>query len=324
MAFYYSYEPVYEPVFTAPIYAPASDFGQLRRDVDMIFDSVLRPDNLLLLRDPLLETRGLWSRLNSLLDSYDDDEMVSVSKRPRQSMRVEAAPRSHRRPAARAAAVGEQAQRAVQVAPAAPAQPQSPAPPQASGQPEAQQQAAAAAQEVQQAQPQPQAQHARRESRGEAGPLATSRLWRAAMLEPRVDVLENTGAFVVRAEVPGIAPEDIKLEVAGNVLTLSGELHREESSGERERVHRQERVFGCFSRQFRFPGLQSVSPQEISAEFEHGVLTIKVPKPKSEVPVAIPVRIAGGAAAAEKAPVAAVAAAPAPAAVEAAPASQAA
>eukprot|EP00741_Cyanophora_paradoxa_P012266 tig00020604_g11853.t1 len=301
MAFYYSYEPVYEPVFTAPIYAPASDFGQLRRDVDMIFDSVLRPDNLLLLRDPLLETRGLWSRLNSLLDSYDDDEMVSVSKRPRQSMRVEAAPRSHRRPAAPAVS----------------------GPPQASAQPEAQQQAAAAAQEVQQAQPQPQPQHARRESRGEAGPLATSRLWRAAMLEPRVDVLENTGAFVVRAEVPGIAPEDIKLEAAGNVLTLSGELHREESSGERERVHRQERVFGCFSRQFRFPGLQSVSPQEISAEFENGVLTIKVPKPKSEVPVAIPVRIAGGAAA-EKAPVAAVAAAPAPAPVEAAPASQAA
>lgn len=96
---------------------------------------------------------------------------------------------------------------------------------------------------------------------------------------PSVDVTEEEDELMLTAELPGVAPEDVDIELEGNVLTIHGEKkrehEREETKGERK-VRVWERSYGEFSRSFTLP--TSVDPEKVAAEFENGVLMVHLPK----------------------------------------------
>ncbi len=92
---------------------------------------------------------------------------------------------------------------------------------------------------------------------------------------PPVDILEEADAIRIMAEVPGVKPEDVKISVENNVLTIQGS--KEQVAEERaERVHRYERAYGAFERSFTLPA--TVDASNIKATYEHGVLTVTLPK----------------------------------------------
>jgi HSP20 family protein len=92
---------------------------------------------------------------------------------------------------------------------------------------------------------------------------------------PPVDIFEEADSIRIMAEVPGVRPEDVKLSLEGNVLTIHGQ--KQQLAEERtERVHRYERTYGVFERTFALPG--SVDANKIKATYENGVLTVTLPK----------------------------------------------
>src|SRR5660398_275465 len=107
-------------------------------------------------------------------------------------------------------------------------------------------------------------------SRARGGEVAERQSWM-----PSVDVVETQEAIELRAEVAGIEPEDINLEVEDNVLTISGERRFEQEVDE-EKYYRIERRYGSFSRSLALP--QSVDTDKIVARYENGILEVKVPK----------------------------------------------
>ena len=123
-------------------------------------------------------------------------------------------------------------------------------------------------------------------------PLLEPRLFRVQGWMPVVDVSETDTEMVIRAEVPGMADEDVELAVVGNAIVLSGEKRsEEESSGEDWR--RCERRFGAFRRVIELP--QSVDAEGAEAESENGVVTVRVPKRPDAQPRQIEIKPAGGA-----------------------------
>jgi HSP20 family protein len=94
---------------------------------------------------------------------------------------------------------------------------------------------------------------------------------------PRVDVVENKENFVVRAELPGLKKEDVKLTLENNVLTLSGEKRYEEKRDE-DNFHLRESRYGKFERSFRLT--DNIDRSNIAADYKDGVLTISLPKTK--------------------------------------------
>ena len=104
---------------------------------------------------------------------------------------------------------------------------------------------------------------------------------------PAVDVFDNKDAVVVKAELAGMDPDDIQIEVEDNVLTVKGERRFEETVDE-ERYYRVERRYGSFQRSLALP--QGVKPEDISASYEDGILTVTVPKVEEEKPKRIEVK----------------------------------
>jgi len=100
-------------------------------------------------------------------------------------------------------------------------------------------------------------------------------LTRAASFSPAVDVVEKEGAYLLKAEVPGLSPEDIDLQVENNVLSLRGE-RKYENEEERDGYRRVERSYGSFSRSFVLP--EGTNVESIDAKVEHGILTVTIPK----------------------------------------------
>ncbi len=92
---------------------------------------------------------------------------------------------------------------------------------------------------------------------------------------PKLDVVEKDAEIVVKAELPGFAPENIDVRVEGDVLTLRGEVKAENEKGEGQ-YHVHERRMSTFVRSVRLPA--SVNTEKSSAEFENGVLTLTLPK----------------------------------------------
>ena len=96
---------------------------------------------------------------------------------------------------------------------------------------------------------------------------------------PSVDVIRNDGALVLRADLPGIKPEDVKVTVEDDVLTVAGE-HSEESEEKEGTYMRRERRFGSFSRSMSLPA--GVKADDIESTTEHGVLEVTIPLPQAE------------------------------------------
>jgi len=109
---------------------------------------------------------------------------------------------------------------------------------------------------------------------------------------PAVDIFDAADAIVLKAELPGLSPDDIDIEIDESVLTLKGERRFEETV-EEGRYYRVERAYGAFQRSVTLP--QSVKADEITATFEHGVLTVRVPKADEVKPRKIAVAADGNA-----------------------------
>jgi HSP20 family protein len=92
---------------------------------------------------------------------------------------------------------------------------------------------------------------------------------------PVVDIFEEPDHLRIVAEIPGVKPENVKIAVEDNVLTIQGT--KEQVAEERaEKVHRYERTYGAFERSFTLPG--TVNAEAIKASYEHGLLTLTLPK----------------------------------------------
>jgi len=94
-------------------------------------------------------------------------------------------------------------------------------------------------------------------------------------LFPNVDISETPQQYNIRAEIPGMKKEDIKLSINKNCLTLSGEK-KEEKKTDNEKLHRMESYYGSFQRSFVLP--DGIKADKVEAGFKDGVLTVTVPK----------------------------------------------
>lgn len=94
---------------------------------------------------------------------------------------------------------------------------------------------------------------------------------------PAIDVEHGDGNLVVRADVPGIRPEEMKIEVRGDILTVSGE-HEERKEDKDRRYLRRERRFGSFRRSLALPA--GVDAEKIEATTQDGVVEVTIPLPK--------------------------------------------
>ena len=93
---------------------------------------------------------------------------------------------------------------------------------------------------------------------------------------PAVDVRENDSEIRLDLELPGLKPEDVELTSENGVLTIRGEKKTERKEGEESRYHVVERTYGSFLRSFQLP--QGIDEDQIAAEFENGILAIRIPK----------------------------------------------
>jgi HSP20 family protein len=94
---------------------------------------------------------------------------------------------------------------------------------------------------------------------------------------PSVDISESDNAYLVKAEIPGVNKDDVKVTIEDGMLTLQGERKQEkEESG--KKYHRIERSYGCFMRSFRLP--DDADESAAKAEFKDGMLNITLNKSK--------------------------------------------
>ena len=108
---------------------------------------------------------------------------------------------------------------------------------------------------------------------------------------PAMDLVESDDHFVLRADLPGLAEEDVKIEVTGDTLTVSGE-RRFEHEAKKDGFYRLERGSGTFSRSLTLP--EGVDPEAIAAAFDKGVLEIRIPKPEQRRPRRVEIAVGGG------------------------------
>lgn len=101
------------------------------------------------------------------------------------------------------------------------------------------------------------------------------RLGATMEMTPRVDVVDRETEILVRAELPGIAKDDLEVELVGDLLTIRGE-HKQEETQEEGAYFRAEISRGSFSRTIRLPA--EVTLEETLANFQDGVLEIHLPK----------------------------------------------
>ena len=98
---------------------------------------------------------------------------------------------------------------------------------------------------------------------------------------PAVDISENEKDYVVKAEIPGLKKNDIKISIEDDMLTLSGERKFENEQKENN-YHRVERSYGKFQRAFHLP--EGTKADEIKANYKNGVLSLTIPKPEKVKP----------------------------------------
>jgi HSP20 family protein len=124
---------------------------------------------------------------------------------------------------------------------------------------------------------------------GWGGRMAGMELTRA----PHADVLETMEEIRVSLELPGLRPEEVDVSLENNILTISGEKHREHQETDHEhRWHLSERRYGRFHRSFVLP--RDVDQEQIRASFENGVLNVTVPKSERARPRRIQIQVGNG------------------------------
>jgi HSP20 family protein len=98
---------------------------------------------------------------------------------------------------------------------------------------------------------------------------------------PAMDLVERDDHLVLRADLPGLSEDDIRIEVQDSVLTVSGD-RKTEHEEKREGYYRMERASGSFSRSVTLP--EGIDADKIDASFDKGVLEVRIPKPEERKP----------------------------------------
>jgi HSP20 family protein len=120
---------------------------------------------------------------------------------------------------------------------------------------------------------------------GNGGPVAALRRW-----IPPMDLVETEDDFVLRADLPGLTESDVNIELEDNVLTISGE-RKAEHEERREGYYRVERASGAFSRSLTLP--EGVNPDAVKANFDRGVLEVRIAKPEERKPRKVAISVGG-------------------------------
>ena len=105
---------------------------------------------------------------------------------------------------------------------------------------------------------------------------------------PAMDLVELDDHFVLRADLPGLDESDVKLEIADDVLTVTGE-RKFEHEDRKEGFYRLERGTGSFSRSLTLP--EGVDAEKIEASFDKGVLEVRIPKPEEVKPKRVQIQV---------------------------------
>jgi HSP20 family protein len=108
---------------------------------------------------------------------------------------------------------------------------------------------------------------------------------------PAMDLVESEDDFVLRADLPGVSEKDVNIELEDNVLTISGE-RKSEHEERKEGYYRVERASGSFSRSLTLP--EGVDPEKVRANFDRGVLEVRIPKPEQRKPRKVTISAGGG------------------------------
>jgi HSP20 family protein len=114
---------------------------------------------------------------------------------------------------------------------------------------------------------------------------ASPRRW-----QPAMDVAQTDDHYILRADLPGVAEDDIAVEVRGDVLTVSGE-RRHEAQQAKGGYLRVERATGAFSRTLTLP--EGVDADGVEASFDRGVLEVRIPKPAERKPRRVEIAVGG-------------------------------
>ena len=106
---------------------------------------------------------------------------------------------------------------------------------------------------------------------------------------PLVDIIEDEKEYRIKAELPEVKKEDVKVAVQDDVLTISGErTFEKEEKG--KKYHRVERAYGSFARSFTLP--EDADAGKVTAEFQQGILNVHIPKSEKARPKSIEVKVA--------------------------------
>jgi HSP20 family protein len=108
-------------------------------------------------------------------------------------------------------------------------------------------------------------------------------------VRPPMDVIENENGINIRVNLPGLSPDDVNIEIEGNLLTISGEVNNH-TEKEGERYHYRERWSGSFKRSLRLA--DTLDTDNVEAVFENGVLNLALPKRPESQPKRIKVETA--------------------------------
>jgi HSP20 family protein len=98
---------------------------------------------------------------------------------------------------------------------------------------------------------------------------------------PAINIWTNDEGQFITAEMPGVNPEDLDIDVTGDALSISGKRKQDEASKD-ARYHRRERSFGPFSRTVQLPFM--VDTNKVEASFHNGVLQISLPRAEADKP----------------------------------------
>jgi HSP20 family protein len=106
---------------------------------------------------------------------------------------------------------------------------------------------------------------------------------------PSVDITEDTKEYLIKAEIPEVNKNDVRVTVQEGVLTIQGQ-RRQEKEEKDKRFHRIERAYGTFVRSFSLP--EDVAEDNVKAEFKDGMLWVHLPKTEKPKPKSIEVKVA--------------------------------
>lgn len=110
-----------------------------------------------------------------------------------------------------------------------------------------------------------------------------------AQWSPVVDISEDDKEYAIKAELPDVKKEDIKLNVHDDVLTITGERkYEKEEKG--KKYHRVERAYGSFMRSFTLP--EDADGTKVTADYKDGLLNVRLPKSEKAKPKTIEVKVA--------------------------------